>query len=365
VRVTVTEHLLPLIAPLETSHGMIERRVVWMLALEDEAGRVGLGEAAPLPAFGGEDPMTCQEILGDMLPILDEDFILSWLTRGRADAALGIRLERLLAKAPCARSAVEGALIDLLAQRENLSVAECLAGGPGLDRVPVNALISGSLPEIERVATERLAEGYTSFKLKIGGDVFADARRLRALRQCVGTEASIRVDANGAWDRKQAQFFLESAREQNLEFCEQLIHPDDLSGLAQLRKATGVLIAADEAIRQPSDVARLASAQAVDIVCLKPMFLGGWRPTRQAAELAHSQGVEVVLTSAIDGCVGRAHATHMAAALGLGRRAQGLATGRLLAADLTANPLRPVRGAIPIPDTPGLGIGATSLETRR
>jgi len=359
VRVTVTEHLLPLVTPLETAHGPITRRVVWVVALEDEAGRIGLGEAAPLPSFGGEDPMTCQEVLGQVLPLLDEDFVLGWLERGRADAALG-RCERLLAKAPCARSAVEGALIDLLAQRQDQTVAECLAGGPTLDRIPVNALISGSLPEIERTAAERLAEGYTAFKLKVGGDVFADARRLRALRTVVGGESAIRVDANGAWDRKQAQFFLESAREQRLEFCEQLIHPDDQQGLALLRKATGVLIAADEAIKTPADVARLAAAQAVDLVCLKPMFLGGWRPTHQAAELAHSHGLQVILTSAIDGCIGRAHATHMAAALGLNRHAQGLATGRLMAADLTASPLRPVRGFIPLPETPGLGVGARS-----
>ncbi len=364
MRVTVTEHLLPLIDPLETAHGSITRRVVWVVALEDEAGRVGLGEAAPLPAFGGEDPMTCQEVLGQVLPILDETFILNWLERGRPDAALG-RCERLLAQTPCARSAVEGALIDLLAQRQDQTVAECLAGGPSLERVPVNALIGGSLPDIERVAFERVGEGYTAFKLKIGGDVFADARRLRALRAAVGPDAAIRVDANGAWDRKQAQFFLESTRDQQLEFCEQLIHPDDQEGLALLRKATGVLIAADEAIRQPADVARLAAAQAVDLVCLKPMFLGGWRPTRQAAELASSHGLDVILTSAIDGCVGRAHATHMAAALGLSRRAQGLATGRLMAADLTATPLRPTRGAIIMPDSAGLGVGTLSGAARQ
>lgn len=364
MRVTVTEHLLPLIAPLETGQGVIERRVVWVVALEDDVGRIGLGEAAPLPAFGGEDPMTCQETLAQVLPILDEVFIMEWLERGRADATLG-RMERPLMKTPCARSAIEGALIDLLAQRQNCSVAACLLGSEPVTEIPVNALISGSLPDIERSAHERISEGYTCFKLKVGGDVFADARRLRALRQVVGPDALIRVDGNGCWDRKQAQFFLESAREQHLEFCEQLIHPDDVEGMAQLRRSTNVPIAADEAIRQPSDIARLASAQACDIACIKPMFFGGWRGTKQAAELAASAGMDVVLSTAIDGCIGRAHATHMAAALGLTKRAQGLATGRLLAADLSANPLRPTRGIIRVPTGPGLGIGAQSHETVR
>ena len=110
-------------------------------------------------------------------------------------------------------------------------------------------------------------------------------------------------------------------------------------------------------MRKPSDVAHIAAAQAADVIVLKPMFLGGWRPTRQSAELALSQGLEVVISTAIDGSIGRAHATHMAAALGLGRRAQGLATGQLLAGDLTEAPLQPIAGAIGLVDRPGLGIG--------
>ena len=66
----------------------------------------------------------------------------------------------------------------------------------------------------------------------------------------------------------------------------------------------------------------------------------------------------VVITSALEGAVGRAHATHMAAALGLNERAQGLGTGTLIAEDLTAQPLLVVQGLIPIPQSAGLGIGS-------
>jgi O-succinylbenzoate synthase len=93
-------------------------------------------------------------------------------------------------------------------------------------------------------------------------------------------------------------------------------------------------------------------------VVLKPMFLGGWRPTKQAAELAASCGLGVVITTALEGAIGRAHATHMAAAIGLNERAQGLGTGILIAEDLTAQPLVVLQGVIPIPQSPGLGIGS-------
>ena len=73
-------------------------------------------------------------------------------------------------------------------------------------------------------------------------------------------------------------------------------------------------------------MARVAAVQAADAIVLKPQFLGGWRATLQAAELARSLGLDVVLASAMDGAIGRANAAHMAAALKLTSRAHGLAT---------------------------------------
>lgn len=358
MKATLSERILPLREPLVTSQGTVSRRLVFVVAIDDEKGHLGLGEAAPLPIFGGEDPPTCHEALEKALVELDAEIVTSWLERGRPDAALGGAIERLLVKAPCARSAIEGALIDLHAQQTGQPICELLAGGPALEMVPVNALVGGSLGDLEPAVKEALASGYTCFKLKVGGDVFADLRRLKMVRELIGPHAKLRVDGNGAWDLKQAQTFLEQGRELHLEFVEQLLPAEDLAGLSQLRKIGGALVAADEAVRQPADVARIAAAQAADLIILKPMFLGGWRPTKQAAELARSQGLEVLITTALDGAVGRAHATHMASALGLSRRAQGLATGSLLTSDLTELPLLPQLGSIYLRERPGLAVGA-------
>ena len=127
--------------------------------------------------------------------------------------------------------------------------------------------------------------------------------------------------------------------------------------MANLRRRTGLKIAVDEAVRTAADIGRVAAAQAADIIVLKPMFLGGWRPTKQAAELALSCGLSVVITTALEGSIGRAHATHFAAALKLNDRAQGLGTGILIAKDLTLSPLTVSHGAIPIPAVTGIGVG--------
>lgn len=364
MRCRLLKRHLKLAAPLMTAQGPISERTVWVVALDDGAGRVGLGEAAPLAGFGSETPEQCREVFNTVLKALTGEFILNWLERGRPDAPLG-PLEKMLGGAPCARSAIEGALLDLAAKQIERPLATFLngdsTGAPVPMSVPVNALLGGSLQEVTAGAAELVKTGFTSFKLKVGGpttSVAADVERVFAVRDTIGADAKLRVDANCAWTLEQALEFAIEVADANLEFCEQPLPAADLEGMATLRRRSGLKIAVDEAVRTAADIGRVASAQAADVVVLKPMFLGGWRPTKQAAELATSCGLGVVITTALEGAIGRAHATHMAAAIGLNERAQGLGTGIFIAEDLTASPLVVIQGVIPIPQSPGLGIGS-------
>jgi o-succinylbenzoate synthase len=358
MRCRLLKRHLKLAAPLMTAQGPISERTVWVVALDDGAGRVGLGEAAPLAGFGSETPEQCREVFNTVLKALTGEFILNWLDRGRPDAPLG-PLEKMLGGAPCARSAIEGALLDLAAKQIERPLATFLSGdstgAPVPMSVPVNALLGGSLQEVTAGAAELVKSGFTSFKLKVGGpttSVAADVERVFAVRDTIGADAKLRVDANCAWTLEQALEFAVEVADANLEFCEQPLPAADLEGMATLRRRSGMKIAVDEAVRTAADIGRVASAQAADVVVLKPMFLGGWRPTKQAAELATSCGLGVVITTALEGAIGRAHATHMAAAIGLNERAQGLGTGILIAEDLTASPLVVIQGVIPIPAEP-------------
>lgn len=357
MKVTVTERLLPLAVPLVTSLGTVHERRVFVLAINDGLGHVGRGEASPLPGFGGEDPKACARALEQAVALMEPAWIASWLDRTRPDAPLGM-IDKGLVGSPCARAAVEGALIDLLAQAEGKPVAALLAESP-LTAVPASALVAGGEDAADS-ARWLISEGFRTLKFKAGGDPLAAAAWLKDLVAAIGSEARLRVDINGSWHLEQAaEFATEAGR--LVEWLEQPTAADDLAAAAALRRRCPVKVALDESVRTPADVGKVGAAQAADVIVLKPAFLGGWRPTRQACELAHSCGMEVVLTSAMDGAVGRAHATHMAAALGLKTRAHGLATGEWLAEDLSAEPLKPALGYLPIPAEPGLGIGPLLL----
>ncbi len=359
MRCRLLKRHLKLATPLMTAQGPISERTVWVVALEDEAGRIGLGEAAPLAGFGSETPEQCRAAFNEVLKALTGEFITRWLDRGRPDAPLG-PLERMLGGSPCARSAIEGALTDLAAKQNEKALAAYLSGDAAINRIPVNALLGGSLADVAASAAELRKADFTSFKLKVAAantSVAEDIERVYAVREAIGPDAILRVDGNCGWTFDQALEFAVEAVDANLEFCEQPLPANDLEGMANLRRRTGLKIAVDEAVRTAADIGRVAAAQAADIIVLKPMFLGGWRPTKQAAELALSCGLSVVITTALEGSIGRAHATHFAAALKLNDRAQGLGTGILIAKDLTLSPLTVSHGAIPIPAVTGIGVG--------
>lgn len=345
---------LPLLRPLTTARGIIASRTTWVVEIITESGAHGYGEAAPLPGFGGEEPEVCAQVLNKAVAALTSDAVGRWLERGKPDAPLGHLLEPLLAKAPCARHAIEGALIDLLAQHLVRPVAACLAEN-GAVVVPVNALVDG--PEDARWAVE---QGFKTIKAKVGGDPLRAAARALEVRAAIGSGVKLRIDANGGWTFEQALTFCDAANIANLELIEQPIdhlRPQALEDLAQLRRRAGCKVAVDEGIRAAADVGRVGAAQAADAVVLKPMFLGGWRPTLQAVQLARTCGLGVVITSSLDGCIGVAFAAHMAAACNLTDYAHGLATSDRFEADLATEPLQVKHGNLLIRERPGLGIG--------
>lgn len=345
---------LPLLRPVTTARGTIAARTTWVVEIVTDSGKRGLGEAAPLPGFGGEEPEICEQVLNKAVTALSSDVVGRWLERGKPDAPLGHLLEPLLAKAPCARHAIEGALIDLLAQSQGLPVAALLSNH-GSILVPVNALVDGV--EDARWAVE---QGYKTVKAKVGGDPALAVLRALELRVAVGSQTRLRLDANGGWDFDQALQFCEETRLANLELVEQPINhlrPALLEELAQLRRRSGVKVAVDEGIRAAADVGRVGAAQAADAVVLKPMFLGGWRATSQAIQLARTCGLGAIITSSLDGSIGVAFAAHMAAASALNDHAHGLATGERFEADLTTEPLTVKNGNLLIRERPGLGIG--------
>jgi o-succinylbenzoate synthase len=350
---------LELVRPLKTARAAYTAREGFLVQLVDEEGYVGQGEAMPLPEFGTEPLDTCGQVIRSHLEAL-RDRVLN-------DSLDVIEDALAISKAPgapAAAHAVELAWLDLLAQRRKIPLCRLLSQ-PARSEIQVNALLTAEGPqELAGQSRQAVAEGYRTLKLKVAGrPLEEDVARVRAVREAVGPEVKIRVDANGGWQEHEALQALETLGAYGIELCEQPVAPEDLRALGRLQQHVQLPLAADEAITVPGAIPVLLGSTggmpAARILVLKPMVLGGLLPALKLARQAALQGLESFVTSSLDGVVSRAGAAHLAAALPSGRLAAGLGVGSLFKtheADPAEQAFRPAEGCIRLPDAPGLGL---------
>lgn len=404
--------------PFVTSAGIHTVREGYHVRVHDADGRVGYGEAAPLPGHGGEALADVLPALGALVrdlrdlvgegggePGLDLDHPAGW-------RRLMDRLRRRHPGAPCACAGIDLALADLAARRMGLPLARWLSPR-ARDAVAVNAVIGAVAPDAAAAqARAAVAAGFTAIKVKIGaavgdgeaggtdrmggavdggavrddsaasgdggattrssgagdggddGDAIAaaDVLRVAAVRQAAGPGVAIRLDANGAWAPDRAVSMLRLFAPFAIAYIEQPVPGRDagadVEALAYVRAASPIPIAADEILTVPGAVDRVLTVGAADVLVVKPALMGGlaavWDLAARAAALPRPPAI--VVTTALDSAVGRAGALHLAAALPGPDLPCGLATGGLLAEDV--GPAEAVvRGRVAIGEAAGLGVG--------
>jgi o-succinylbenzoate synthase len=337
VRISSAE-VIPFALPFResyvTARGRLEQREMVLLRVRSEDGLVGLGEAVPLSLRGGANltqVVAELEALGD-LDALDEATL-------SGDA---------LALSPPARCAALTALLDLRG-RASANDGTFGTGYP----VQCNATLAAGEPDAVAAGALRWAEaGFSTFKLKLGaGD---DMGQVRAVREAVGPEARIRVDANAAWDVDTAKRVLTEIEPLDVELAEQPVA--SLGELAEVGAATSIPIAGDESIESRADAEEAVRAGACDFAGVKLSKVGGPEAAIEIAEV-----MPTYVSSALDGPVGIAAAAQVAqtldAASGDGPSlAHGLATGRLFASTIASVECELRDGMLHQPDGPGLGV---------
>jgi len=223
---------------------------------------------------------------------------------------------------------------------------------PERDSVPVNAIV----PAVDADEARRLASesGCTTVKVKVaepGQSPDDDVSRVAAVRDALGPNGRIRVDANGAWSTEEATTALLALAQFDLEYVEQPC--TTLVECAALRRIAAVPIAIDEGLRKADDPHRVVGLrEAADVLVLKVPPLGGVRP---ALAIAQTYGLPCVVSSALDTSIGLAAGLALAASLPELTYACGLGSGRLLTTDVCSDRLLPEEGRLrvrrPAPDT--------------
>jgi o-succinylbenzoate synthase len=359
---------LPYVAPFATAHGVDRAREGFLLRLTCEDGSEGLGEASPLPAFGGGTLPDALRKIGALAPAL------AGLTLPEADALLKeLSLDR--AGVSAVACALDTALLDLRAQAAGVPLAALLAEDPRITsepalrtHIPVNVTIGAPTIEgAQQAARHAVARGFRCIKLKVGiaGSRVAELERIAAVRDAIGPHVELRLDANGAWSVEEAIAIIRAAEKWRLELVEQPVVAEDLTGMARVRAAVVTPIAADEAVGTLPQARAVVAAGAADALVVKPMMAGGLRPARAIVDLAYQSGLRVIVTTTIDAGVAVAAAAHLAATLPDPPLACGLATGALLAGELIAKPLAIDESMMFLPNAPGLGVALNQRQLAR
>jgi o-succinylbenzoate synthase len=333
--VEVIPYAIPFRDPYVTARGRLDRREMALLRLRDSEGRVGLGEAVPLSLRGGASlprVVTELEALGQR-DSFDEATL-------RSDA---------IALSPPARCAALTALLDLRGRR---AAAEHPSAAVAVQAIECNAtLVAGAPATVAEDALAWAADGFASFKLKLGTG--EDVDQVRAVREAVGADARIRIDANAAWDVETAKRTLAALEPFDIELAEQPVA--ELSELAAIGSATSIPIAGDESIESCADAEEAIRAEACDFAGVKLSKVGGPEAAIEIAEVMPSY-----LSSALDGPVGIAAAAQIVQTLeqapGGVRLAHGLATQRLFASTIASVECELRDGMLHLPEGPGLGV---------
>ena len=331
---------LPMRQRFHAAHGATDSREGVVVELTDGDGRRGCGEASPVPSLGTGE-------VADVLSLLERH----GASLAAPEAAVGLPAGPGVAALRCA---LDVAALDLAGQRRGLPLSAVLAEQPA-PWVAVNAVIGGGPPfEVAQYGLEAMQRGYSVLKLKVGlVSVEEDERRVAMLREAC-PEATIRLDANCAWDERTAVEAIAAFYPHRIELLEQPVAAGDVEALARIREAAPLRIAADEAVDDPRTLDRLLELRAADVVVLKPMLLGGLRPALDVARRAYEAGVNAYVTTTFDSSIGTLAALHLAAALPQDA-AHGLATGEHLGADVVADIVLPRAGRLAVPPGPGLG----------
>jgi o-succinylbenzoate synthase len=346
--VEVVPYALPFRQPYVTARGRLDRREMVLLRLRADDGLVGLGEAVPLSLRGGTalvQVVAELEQIGER-NLLDEATLQS--------DALGL-------SAP-ARCAALTALLDLRGRR---AAAQRSAGPAETEGIECNAtLVAGEPTAVAAEATNWAEDGFTTFKLKLGGgDDFA---QVFAVREAVGPRARIRVDANASWDVETAKRTLRSLEPLEIELAEQPVAT--LEEAAEVVTSTSIPIAGDESIESKADAERARGMNACALTGIKLSKVGGPEAAIEIAEV-----LPAYVSSALDGPVGIAAAAQVAQTLGAAvgasdySLARGLATQRLFSSTIASVESEIRDGKLYPPAGPGLGIeiDEAALEAHR
>jgi len=345
-RVEVYTVELPYKKPFTISMGTSYSSTDVVVKLIDDEGNVGWGEASPSRRVTGESEDTILSAMNVLAPqLINEDPLnVEEIERKLAGAILGNTSAKL---------ALEMAVFDLKGKILGVRVRDLLGGYR--DRVETDFTIGIMSPEeMASDALKYVEMGFRILKLKVGLGVEEDIARVKAVRDAVGKDIRIRIDANQGWTVKQAKKALSSMERYDVELAEQPVKWYDYEGMAELTRVSPIPIMADESVHSARDALLVAKMRAADYINIKLTKAGGLLEARRIAAISEAAGIPNMIGCMMEGGISITAAVHFATAT------RNLVTTDLdsdisLKEDFVEGGAKCEKGFRILPEGPGLG----------
>lgn len=257
-----------------------------ILIIRTNQGISGYGECSPYMSINGESMNTCF-IVGQYLaatlkgknPLQIEDCVRA--------------MDRIITRNESIKSAFDMALYDIAAQHANQPLYQFL-GGTKNKIISTDMTVGLGTPE--KMAAEALqyqSEGFPSIKVKLGTTAIEDVARIKAIRDAIGNELPLRIDANQGWDVDTAIATLNALKDFGIEHCEEPIARWNYMELPKVRKNSPIKIMSDESCFDEHDAERLAALKACDYFNIKLGKSGGIYHALKIIDVAKAHSIKI------------------------------------------------------------------------
>jgi len=253
---------IPLVQPFVISLGPQYEAQNVFVRIVAEGGLEGWGECSPCLHINGESADTCYVVGQYLARVLRGMDALDIVACTRA-------MNRVIVRNESIKSAFDMALYDLAARKALMPLYRFLGGAKNK---PIATDMTVGLGDPQKMASEALEykkSGFPTIKVKLGTTKEEDVARIKAIREAIGMELPLRIDANQGWDVPVAVATLKALEKYDIEHCEEPIPRWKFMDLALVRKATSIKIMADESCFDQHDAERLAKLEAVDYFNIK------------------------------------------------------------------------------------------------
>ncbi len=316
VKIETAKISIPLVTPFKTALRTVDSVNDIVVRITTDDGQRGFGEAPPTAVITGDTQ-------GSILTAIN-DFI--------APAIIGMEIENLdgimknlhscILKNSSAKAAVDMAVYDLYAKSCKKPLYQVLGGG----QKEIETDLTISVNDVEEMVSDSLnaiSQGFRILKIKVGKESRKDVERIKSIRQAVGPDILLRIDANQGWSPKEAVRIIRTLEDLgiNMDLVEQPVNAHDFVGMKFVTSQVYTPILADESVFSPEDAVKIIREGAADLINIKLMKTGGIYEALKICAIAESFGMECMIGCMLESKIAVSAAAHLAAGKGIITRA--------------------------------------------